>query len=1377
MQQSLQMTVATERDDTRVIGNDALEWFTTRYGPPSEMQLAAWRAWKDKRSFVVSAPTGSGKTLAGFFAAIEELGKVAEAGQLEDRIYILYISPLKALVHDIEVNLREPLRAICPSGVRSAVRSGDTTASERARMLRNPPHILATTPESLFLLLTAEKSSAMMQGVEAVIIDELGAIAGDKRGAHLALSLARLDQLSSRKPVRVGLSATIKPIESVLPLLHPQSEVEVIEEKSVKRVEAQIELPSTPLAAITSQNHWAEIHARILELHQSHRTLLVFTNNRRAVERLARALSELLDPSLVGAHHGSMSRTTRLDAEERLRNGTIRIMVATASLELGIDIGTIDAVIQIGGCTSINTLLQRTGRCGRGPGATSRMYFFPLTRDQLAEAIVGIKALHDGSLEPTPLAKPSRDVLAQQLVAIASSLESIDVDELFALIRTAAPYRSLSRDTFEEILEFLDHGMPSGRTGRRSGLLRFDRTRNEVRTRRGTRLKALTNAGVIPDQFEFDVVCQPNGDRIGSVNEDFAIESLPGQIFQLGNTSYRILQVRRSTMHVEQAGSLPPTIPFWFGDGPSRTPELSQLIADLREEVSSRYQKARTAQSTQDAVGDIADWIADTYAVGADAARQLAIYLTSCVEALGGLPTMRHIYFERFFDDVGDQHLVVHSPFGARINRSWALAMRKKFCLQFNFELQASAVDNAFMLSLSPVHSFELTAPSRYLHPETLREVLEQAILDAPVFLSRWRWVAQNALIVLRRSPQKRPPIFLRAEAEDLLAQIFPDQLACLENIRGDRDIPEHPLVGQALYDCLDVFMDTDGLAGILNEIKSNDIAITGIELNAASPLAEEMIHAKPYAFLDDAGLDERRSRNISTPSASDVNHGVFSQFHQLDSRVIADIQASLFKNIVDDQDLRDALLAYGYLTRSEIEGLNATALAEQLLANGEAQWLNRGKHPWLVALERIPTINCALDLGTAPAEAAATQPEPNTLDPDQALAQLMEMRLDCQSPIKAANLAHSLGVSALRIQTAAAILINTGSVFNIGSEQNPVFCSRHLLFRFRQGSLRAARAAIQPITPAVYLRALAQRRSSVQPASEITVQQLLSRLELWSAPAASWNSDIFSHHLTGFKPEHLDALTAKGSVRLLRLSPTLATGTGSYQKKQHTPLALVQRQNYALATKLASQPDQHQISGEGQQVHSYLQEYGASFYEDIAIALDLPQEFLHRAIGELLFTGVAYADNFSSYSHQPRKHRQSKLSPIGGRIALRHIGDANRDVDHADLEQVIHILLNRWGVLCAPFLQLESKQLPRWQQLLPILRQMEMRGDLRSGRFIDLPLGEQFSSHQFVDELQTASGTTASAIDEITGSHHPEVVMRTLLTKLESRKGVATST
>ena len=1359
----------------------ALDWFRANYGEPTDMQKAAWKAWRTGRSFVVSAPTGSGKTLAAFYAALEWLGEQANTGELEDRVYFLYISPLKALAHDIEVNLQKPLAAICPSQVRCAVRSGDTSASERARMLKKPPHILATTPESLFLLLTADKSRQMLSKVQTVIIDELGTLVADKRGAHLALSLARLDHLCQNPAMRIGLSATIEPVEVAVPLLagNSEAEVEVIRESHVKSITVAIELPATPLGAITSQQHWVEIHTRICELHQTHRTLLVFANNRRTVERLARALSEKLGPALVAAHHGSMAYATRLEAERRLRDGSARIMVATASLEMGIDIGSIDAVLQIGACPSINTLLQRAGRCGRGPHATSHLHYFPLTRDQLAEGVVAVQALREGVVEPTPAAGPARDVLAQHLVAIAATEESISLGDLLALVQTSAPYRNFSRRDLIGLLELLDKGIPSARGGRRSGLLRYDKVKQEVRSRQGSRMKVLTNAGVIPDQFEYDIVRQPEGERIGRVSEDFAIESLPGEIMQFGNTSYRILQVRRDIMLVEDAGNVPPSIPFWFGDGPSRSRELSQRISQLRQFTADAYTRLRKSASRDEAAHKTAALLAEQYDIAHETALQLATYLTSSLEALGGLPTLETLYFERFFDDVGDQHLVVHSPYGAPINRGWALAMRKKFCQQFNFELQASALDDAFILSLSPVHSFDITAPSKYLSADTVRQVLEQAILDAPVFLTRWRWVAQNALAVLRNNPKRRPPIFQRTESEDLLAQVFPDQLACLENIRGDRDIPDHPLVSQALYDCLDDFIDTSSLQSLLAKIAGGEVSITGCDLNAPSPLAEEIISAKPYAYLDDGDLDGRRTRNISTEREDSLVR--FSQLGELNEKVVADIQKSLLDGIRCPDDLLDALVWYGYLPQSQIETLQVSELARTLCEDGSAVFLEVAVERWLVAVEHLPLIHLALGqalgLDVAIPESLSL-PEDLCDDSDRALARLAELRLGCQSPAASADLARELGVDTDRLQVAAAILTNSGTVFDIGTAEEPALCARHLLFRYRQASLRAARERVQAACYKCYLQMLAQRRTTRIPSSPEAVERLLAHFELWNAPAAHWEKDIFEQHFENYRGEHLDALTSAGSIRLLRLSETRAQGTGTSARMRHsTPLSLVHRNHYRLALKLAEGATADlQLSSEAQQVLAVLQQQGASFGEDLALFVDLPGEFLERAIAELLYTGVAQADNFAAYRPAKRKssvRRRSRrgavkaAQAVAGRISLRP-SVKDPQLQAQDLEAIVQILVRRWGVVARPFLQLESRQLPSWSQLVPVLRRLEDQGVLRGGRFIDLALGEQFASPETVAQLANIRNDSRSSDEQILqAGHHPEAAMCRLLREL----------
>ena len=902
-------------------------WFRSRFPKPTEAQARAWAVTSQHRNALIAAPTGSGKTLAAFLSAINDLVVEGISRGLSDEVHVLYVSPLKALSNDIQKNLQEPLAGIrdqlLEQGVddvpiRDAVRTGDTSAFERNRMRKTPPHILVTTPESLFILLTSESGRAMLKSVRSVIVDELHSVAGSKRGSHLMLSLERLDALCGKPPVRVGLSATVKPLEAMARfLVGARGEAaEIVDTGHVRERDLALELPRSPLEAIMSNEVWGELYDRLAELIQAHRTTLIFVNNRRLAERATRHLAERVGAENVATHHGSLSKEHRLRAEQRLKDGQLKALVATSSLELGIDIGDIDLVCQMGSPRLISALLQRVGRAGHAVGATPKGRLFPLSLDDLVECTALLDSVRRGELDRIRVPAKPLDVLAQQIVAEVACREW-GVEELFDAFRGAQPYADLTAEEFEQVLQMLAEGY-STRRGRRSAYLHYDTVNARLRARRGAKLTAVTNAGVIPDQFDYDVVLNPEGLRIGSIGEDFAFESLPGDIFQLGNTSYKVQKVEVNKVFVEDARGQAPTIPFWFGEAPARSDELSAAVSRLRETALERLDSEPES---------LERWLGEDIGLAPAAARQLADYFATARLALGTLPTLDTVVFERFFDDVGDTHLVIHSTYGSRVNRAWGLALRKRFCRQFNFELQASALEDSIVLSLGPTHSFPLEDVKGFLKSATARDVLVQALLDAPMFGTRWRWDAAISLALRRmRNGKRLPAPFQRADSEDLLAVVFPDQLACAENLTGKREVPDHPLVKQTIDDCLHETMDVDGFLALLGKIEDGKVAVECRDLTAPSPLSHAVLGARPYAFLDDGDAEGRRTRSITMDRHLEPKDA--ADLGRLDPEAIDRVKAEAWPEIGSHDELHDALVVHGFLTAARNRAMEAAARA-----------------------------------------------------------------------------------------------------------------------------------------------------------------------------------------------------------------------------------------------------------------------------------------------------------------------------------------------------------------------------------------------------------------------------------------------------------------
>lgn len=1346
-------------------------WFNTAHEGPTPCQARAWPAIREGRDVLVSAPTGSGKTLAAFLAAIDELTvELIERGCLEQSTRILYVSPLKALSNDIEKNLRAPLDAInaaladsgCGGAITAAVRTGDTPPAVRERMKKTPPHILVTTPESLYILLTSDSGRRILSAVRTVIVDEIHALAPNKRGAHLALSLARLDHLIGARPVRIGLSATQRPLSRVAEFLAGSglgAMVQIVDDGSGRDRDLDLMLPDSPLEAVMAGEVWGEIYRKLAEEARVHRTTLVFVNTRRQAERVARHLGELLGEDKVTSHHGSLSREHRFDAETRLKAGSLKVLVATASLELGIDIGEVDLVCQLGSPRSVSVFLQRVGRSGHGVGRTPKGRLVPLSRDDLVECVALLDCCRRQDLDEIDVPKQPLDVLAQQIVAEAANQEWT-LDGMYRMVRHAMPYGDLPRAVFDDVLKMLAEGF-STRRGRRGALLHVDLVGALMRGRKGARLTALTNGGAIPDLFDYDVILEPEGQQVGTLNEDFAFESLAGDVFQLGNTSYRILRIEKGTVRVADAKGQPPNIPFWFGEAPGRGDTLSSAVSDLRSQVSA-WMPEGADQTRRNVVA--------RYAIDEVAAGQLVDYLGAAWEALGGLlPTRERLVAERFFDAAGDMHLVIHSPYGSRLNRALGLALRKRFCRRFNFELQASAVEDSVVLSLGATHSFDLAEVASYLSSSSVRSVLIQALLDAPVFPTHWRWVANISLAVRRfANGRKVPAQFQRSDAEDLVAVVFPDQLACFENIQGEREVPDHPLVNQAIRDCVDEVMDVSALERLLERLEAGEVAWVGRDLVAPSPLSDEIVNARPYAFLDDAPAEERRTLAVRTRGPlpgddSPRDHTI------IDPAAVARVREEAWPQPADADECHDALVSGGFLTEAEVTeaGPLRSAQLAQLAVERRATVVETalGIAVWCAA-ERLAEV-----LATAPAAdmrppiAAVSWHGSTERTADDALTELLRSRLEVLGPVTAERLAASLGVERVCVDAALERLRLQGFAiagrFDEGADESQ-WCDRRLLARIHRYTLESLRKQVQPVSLAAWLRFLfewqhldaAGRMEGVDGVAEV-----LSQLEGRGVPLKYWETEILPARVYGYHPALLDQIALSGRLRWRRClgRPRRAPGRRADGRAiGAAPVAFYPRDGERFWAGKVDDVDA-KTSASASAVLGVLEQRGPSFYDELQSATGMLPSQLESALSELVVAGRVTCDSFNGLRGLlvPESRRRSPgrvLQRRGRRLSSTRIEQAGRwslTESHDDsLESVevgardqwmgylCDVLLHRFGVVCRAVVEME-KGVPPWREFLGMLRRMEARGEVRGGRFVAAFTGEQFALPEAIEMLR----------------------------------------
>ena len=1358
------------------------EWFETQFAAPTPAQAEGWPAIASGRHTLISAPTGSGKTLAAFLICIDRLFRAALGGGLQDRAQVVYVSPLKALSNDVHKNLSLPLeqirdlasqRGLLVPEIRVALRTGDTPASERQLTARKPPHIWITTPESLYILLTSDSGRRGLGGVRTLILDEIHAVADDKRGSHLSLSVERLVDLTEHRITRIGLSATQKPIEEVARFLvgndhigaNGKPDCRIVDTGHRRAIELREEIPKDELGPIATHEIWDETVVRIAELIEAHRTTLVFVNTRRLVERVAHQLSQKIGEELVVAHHGSLSKDTRLRAENRLKNAEVKVCVATASLELGIDVGAVELVCQIGSPRSIGVLLQRVGRSGHWLGGVPKGRLFPLTRDELIECAALLHAVRTGDLDRLVIPQWPLDILSQQIVAMCGVGEW-GIEELFRLVRRAYPYRDLPREKFDEVLEMLSEGI-SKKLGYRSAHLHRDRIHGKLKGRRGARLAALTSGGAIPDNADYRVVSDPEGTYVGSVNEDFAIESLAGDIFLLGNTAWRVRRVEKGRMRVEDARGEAPTIPFWLGEAPARTKELSNHVSLLREEIDERL------GSPQECM----DWLIQEAGLSGGGAEQAREYVAEGKRVLGAVPTLHRIIAERFFDESGGMQLVIHSPLGAAINRAWGLALRKRFCRSFNLELQASANDDGINISLAPQHSFPLEDVFQFCKSRNVRDTLIQAVLPAPTFTTRWRWTLTRSLALLRFRGGKRvaPPI-QRMQADDMLAAVFPEQAQCQDNRdSGDVQIPDHPLVFETLRDCLTEALDVEGLREVLESLERGEIQFQARDTSMPSAFSHQILNAMPYAFLDDAPLEERRARAVilrrSLPQHAD-------ELGQLSPEAIQGASEDAWPAVRDAEELHDALLSLVVFPEKEkarlpqaasgwLDSLRADNRAVRLASERRDSGDSRESGCYWVAAERLALARetpLALRMDQQAKETLAAMKMldgrgdlggPDAEDGEEPMKTLVRGWMQVSGPLTAAGLAETLGAQEEDIRIALGQLEGDGSVLRgsfTGPGHSEEFCDRRILARIHRATLVRLRREIEPVSASTFLRFLFSWQhlsNQNQCNGDHGVLEVVEQLQGFETAAAAWEDEILKSRVRDYEPGFLDNLCLAGEVvwgRWARRETQANVPARRPGVHRSAVLGLGLRESMSWLLQPAT-PDENALSIPARAVLAFLRERGASFFPEIRSGTKhLPAE-IEEALWQLVAAGFVTADSFAALrslvngdnrrSGTHRHRLKSRTTREGRWSLLQSVGSPDSSGDDNRVELRVCQYLRRYGVMCREMMTREASTAP-WREIIQILRRMEARGEIRGGRFIAGFPGEHFALPEAVDALRS---------------------------------------
>ena len=1346
-------------------------WFERRFPAPSRAQDLGWPvigAANDAPGFdvLLCAPTGSGKTLAAFMWAINGLVLDAARDRLRDEVSVLYVSPLKALANDIRLNLEEPLHGVRDAGaesgldlsrIRAGLRTGDTSASERTAMLRRPPHILVTTPESLFILLTSPKFREKLAAVRHVIVDELHALAGNKRGAHLALTLERLERfVTSRgnaRPNRIGLSATLNPIEKLAGFLagydvarddsrSPRPIRIVRADDRIRAMDLQVLTPGPELGPLATHPHWEAMYDEVARLIGEHRTTLVFTLSRRHAERVALNLQKRLGADAVMAHHGSLARAERLLAEQRLKRGELKAIVATASLELGIDVGAVELVCQLDTPKSISAAVQRIGRSGHSLGATPKGRFFAMTTDDLLECGAAVRAIRRGHLDVVEIPMGCADIAAQQIVAIAAEEEEVSEAELLRILRSAYNFGDLDAAKLHHLLEQLAAELPERIMGAAPKIF-FDRVNARVRPRRSARLAAITSGGTIPEAGNYDVVIESEGRKIGDVEEDFAQESSRGDVFSLGSMPWQIQRISRGRLMVEPAPGMAPTLPFWLTEAGGRSNALSAEICDLRREIWSRIERNESAS----------DWLMTECAMSERAATQAADYVRRGVEALGAIPDEKTVVAERFFDGLGGTQIVIHTPFGIRLNRGLGLAIRKRLCQSFDFEIQASAIDDGVLLALNSRHSFPLDTLFSMLKARNARDVLVQALLAAPMFQVRFRHVATRALAVMRSSRGKKVPAWIqRLRSQELLSSIFPGQQACFENRPVTIELPDHFVIEETIRECLEESTDLPRTIRMLESIESGAIRTVAVDAIAPSVFAHRLLLAWDYSFLDDGERANRRSRTVTMNRgmAEDVfrkeDLSELLSAEAVDSVVAEVTGRAAGRRSRSRDELYELIRAHGSMTPAEVEeraGEAGRAMVAELDAERRLARVS-------LSGESIERIIAGEDQALfASAYTGAS------IDSGAARTELVRRAMKTCGPTTADEVAARLHLKQSDVDQSLAALEGEGAIFrgHFTRADTIQWSDRYNLERIHRMTLARVRAEIEPCADHEYAAfRLRWMHVGADLADQNGVAAVLEQLSGIAATPEVWEHAILPARIAGYRPEMLDLVCMSGQMKWVAVAGESIEG--AHPASTPSRVTFVSRKAGLFVRGAESAPD----DANEKAVLEALGAAGAQYLDEVAERANVSERDALSALWRMAAAGRASNDNFAplrmfaedrgaeraleSVARRPTTRHDAAVrarlkSSLAGRWSLIHAGE-NHAPGADDARELALKLLERHGILAREMLGVESTHIA-WSEIAFGLRRLEYGGAIRRGWFVRSLSGEQYALPDAVEMLHAA--------------------------------------